>query len=120
MAKVKVKYFSGLYELLGVREEEYDVENSTLADLLMKHIPNRHPETAKELREAISLTVRSEVTMNRDTAMLKNYFILVNGLHQNLTYMLKDSDEVVILPSVEGGDCEDNVKMKINRKNFRF
>jgi molybdopterin converting factor small subunit len=112
MAKVKVKYFGRLYELLGVREEKYDVENSTLADLLMKHIPNRHPETAKELRGTISLTVGGEVAMDKDTPMLKNYLILVNGLHQNLTYVLKDDDEVVILPSVEGGDCEYNVKIK--------
>ncbi|MCR6692749.1 MAG: MoaD/ThiS family protein [archaeon YNP-LCB-003-016] len=112
MAKVKVKYFGRLYELLGVREEKYDVENSTVADLLMKHIPNRHSEISKELRETIFTTVRGEVAMDRDTTMLKNYFILVNGLHQNLTYMLKDGDEVVILPSVEGGDCEYNVKIK--------
>jgi molybdopterin converting factor small subunit len=118
MAKVKVKYFGGLYELLGIREEEYDVENSTLADLLIKHIPSRHPEAAKELRETIFTTVRSDVAMNRDTPMLKNYFILVNGLHQNPTYMLKNGDEVVILPSVEGGDCEYNVKMKIYGKRL--
>jgi len=105
MAKVRVKYFGGLRELLGVREEEYDVENSTLADLLIKHIPSRHPEAAKELRETIFTTVRSGVAMNRDTPILKNYFILVNGLNQNLTYVLKDGDKVVILPSVEGGNC---------------
>jgi len=118
MTKVKVKYFGKLRELLGVREEEYDVENSTLADLLIKHIPSRHPEAAKELRETIFTTVKDEVAMNRDTLMLKNYFILVNGLHQNLTYMLKDGDEVVILPSVEGGNCEDSVKMKIDGKRL--
>jgi molybdopterin converting factor small subunit len=110
MAKVKVKYFGRLYELLGVREEEYDVENLTLADLLIKHIPSRHPEISKELKGTVSITVRDEIAMNRDTPMLKNYFILVNGLHQNLTYMLRNGDEVVILPSVEGGNCEDNVK----------
>jgi molybdopterin converting factor small subunit len=121
MAKVKIKYFGRLYEILSIREEEYDVENSTLADLLMKHIPSRHPETAKELREAIFTTVRGEVAMDRDTPILKNYLILVNGLHQNLTYVLKDGDEVVILPSVEGGDCEYNVKIKIDgKKDFRF
>jgi MoaD family protein len=118
MAKVKIKYFGRLYEVLGIREEEYDVENSTLADLLIKHIPNRHPEISKELKEAISVTVRSEAAMNRDTPILKNYLILVNGLNQNLTYTLKDGDEIVILPTVEGGDCENNVKIKIDGKRL--
>jgi molybdopterin converting factor small subunit len=39
----KVKYFGRLRELLGVREEEYEVRNSSLADLLIiYYILNRH------------------------------------------------------------------------------
>jgi molybdopterin converting factor small subunit len=39
MAKVKIKYFGRLRELLDIREEEYEVKNSSLADLLIKYIP---------------------------------------------------------------------------------
>lgn len=105
MVKVRVKYFGRLRELLGVKEEDYDVEGSTLADLLLKHIPSRHPEAADEWRETVFVTVRGEVAMSRDgVPILKNHFILVGGRSLDLTYRLRDGDEVAILPPVGGGE----------------
>jgi len=107
LVKVRVKYFGRLRELLGVKEEDYDVEDSTLADLLLKHIPSRHPEAANEWRKTVFVTVRDDVAMGRDgMPILKNHFILVGGRSPDLTYRLRDGDEVAILPPVGGGDDE--------------
>lgn len=104
MVKVKVKYFGRLRELLGVKEEEYEVEDATLADLLLKHIPSRHSDAADEWRQSIFVTIRGEVAVNKEgIPTLKNYFILVGGRSPEITYRLKDGDEVAILPPVGGG-----------------
>jgi MoaD family protein len=100
---IKVKYFGKLRELLGVKEEEYDAENLSLADLLIKHIPSRHPEIAEEWRATVFITVGDNIVMSEDGTPILRYHILVNGLSRNLTYMLKDNDEVAILPPVGGG-----------------
>jgi molybdopterin converting factor small subunit len=105
MAKVKIKYFSRLRELLDIREEEYEVKNSSLADLLIKYIPT---EITKELKEINFVTLEGGIVINKDGALISaKYFILVNGLNRDLTYILKDGDEVVILPPIESGNCED-------------
>ncbi|MBS7624665.1 MAG: MoaD/ThiS family protein [Candidatus Bathyarchaeia archaeon] len=104
MAKVKVKYFGRLRELLGVKEEEYEVGETTLADLLLKHIPERHGEVAEEWKQSVFMTIRGEVAVNRDgTPILRNYYVLVGGKSPEITYRLKDGDEVAILPPVGGG-----------------
>ncbi|MEM1581533.1 MAG: MoaD family protein [Candidatus Bathyarchaeia archaeon] len=104
MVKVKVRYFGRLRELLGVREEEYEVDDATLADLLLKYIPSRHSDAADEWKESIFVTIRGDVAVSRDgTPMLKNYFILVGGRSPEATYRLKDGDEIAILPPVGGG-----------------
>ncbi|MEM1606999.1 MAG: MoaD family protein [Candidatus Bathyarchaeia archaeon] len=104
MAKVKVKYFGRLRELMGIKEEEYEVEDATLADLLLNHIPNRHSEVADEWRQSIFITIKGEVAVSRDgVPALKNYFVLIGGRSPEITYKLKDGDEVAILPPVGGG-----------------
>jgi molybdopterin converting factor small subunit len=101
---VKVKYFGRLRELLGVKEEEYSVENLSLTDLLIKYIPSRHPEIAEEWKKIVFVTVGDDIVMSEDgTPILKYYSILVNGLSRNLTYILRNNDEVAILPPVGGG-----------------
>ena len=104
MVRVKVRYFGKLRELLGVREEDYEIEESTLADLLLRHIPNRHRGKAEDWKRTIFMTIRDGVAVRRDgTPVLKNYIILVRGRNLNLSYRLKDNDEVAILPPVGGG-----------------
>jgi len=105
MAKVKVKYFGMLREMLGVREEEYNVEDATLADLLLKYIPENHKDVAEKWVETIFVTVKGEVAVNRDgMPIIKNHFILVGGRNLNINYRLKEGDEVAILPPVGGGE----------------
>jgi len=107
MAKVKVKYYGRLRELLGVKEEEYEVEDATLADLLLKHIPSRHSEVAEEWKETIFTTIGGEIAVNQDgMPVLKNHFILVGGRSPEITYKIRDGDEVAILPPVGGGLIE--------------
>jgi MoaD family protein len=104
MAKVKVKYFGMLREMLGVREEEYEVKDATLADLLLKHIPENHKDVAEKWVETIFITVRGEVAVNRDgVPMIKDHFILISGRNPDINYRLRDGDEVAILPPVGGG-----------------
>lgn len=107
MAKIKVKYFGELRDLLGTREEEYDVEGITIAELLLEYIPDRHTEVADKWRETVFATIRGEVAVNRDgMPILKNHFILVGGKSTELNYRLRDGDEIAILPPVGGGNTK--------------
>lgn len=104
MAKIKVKYFGRLRELLGIKEEEYDVHGITVADLLLKNVPERHRSKSREWIETIFMTVRGEVAINRDgLPTLKNYIVLVNGRNVEITHKLENGDEIAILPPVGGG-----------------
>lgn len=104
MVRVKVKYFGMLHELLGVREEEFSVDDATLADLLLKHIPNNHNDVAEQWRETIFVTIKGEVAVNRDgTPIIKDHIILVGGRSAEMNYRLRDGDEIAILPPVGGG-----------------
>ena len=76
--------------------------------MLIKYIPNRHSEITKELKEINFVTLEGGIVINKDGTLISaKYFILVNGLNRDLTYILKDGDEVVILPPIESGNCED-------------
>lgn len=114
--KVKVRFFASLRELLGnIREEEYEVEDgTTLMDLLLQYIPERHSNVSKSWKEWIFETERHEIKFDKDgIPVLSYYLILVNGRSYNsisedgrrlgLMYKLKDGDEIAILPPVGGG-----------------
>lgn len=105
MPKVKVKYFARLRELLNTKEEEYEVNNeTTLADLLLEHIPQRHGEASKNWIKEVFRTVEDKTVLNKDgTPVLKNYLILVKGKSVDLSYKLMDGDEVTVLPPAGGG-----------------
>lgn len=95
--KVRVRYFGKIRELFGVKEEEYEIGDSSLEDLLFKYIPSRHENVAKEWREILSPAER------RDRSSGGNYLIFVNGEPREIKYRLKDGDVVTILPPVGGG-----------------
>lgn len=105
MSKVKTRYFGKIRELLGVKTEEYDVpEGSTLADLLLTYIPERHKEESKTWKETIFRTAKGEVLLNKDgTPVLKNHLILVDGKTSSLKQKLKEGNEVAVLPPFGGG-----------------
>ena len=105
MTKVKTRYFGKIRELLGVKTEEYDVkEGTTLADLLLIYIPERHKKESEAWKEAIFRTVKGEMLLNKDgTPVLKNYLILVDGKMSSLSRKLKEGDEIAVLPPFGGG-----------------
>lgn len=117
MTRVKVRYFALLRELLdNTREEEYDVKDeTTLTDLLLKHIPERHKNASRSWKERIFETEKDRIKLNKDgTPSLKGYYLILingrsycsvseNGEDPGLMYKLKDGDEVAILPPVGGG-----------------
>jgi len=113
MPKLKVRYFALLRELLGnTREEKYDVKDgTTLMDLLLKHIVERHSNVSTKWKERIFETDKGEIKFDKyGTPVLSEYYlILINGRYYNsiskmgLMYQLRDGDVIAILPPVGGG-----------------
>lgn len=105
MVRIRIKYFGRIRELIGVREEEYDVDDASLADLLLKYIPIRHSIVAGEWKKTIFMTNMGEIIFDKDgnPVLRDNYLVLVNGRNCGVTYRLRDGDEVAILPPVGGG-----------------
>ncbi len=104
MPRVRVRYFAGLRELVGVREEELLVEDgTTLAELLLKRLPEEHPDVAEELLKAFS-----EPGEDGRPVLGGRYLILVNGcfyarLPGGADYVLRDGDVITIFPPLGGG-----------------
>ncbi len=105
MTRVRARYFGKIRELLGVKTEEYDVEEgATLADLLLTYIPERHKKESETWKETIFRTVKGEMLLNKDgTPILKNYLILIDGKTSSLKQKLKEGDEIAVLPPFGGG-----------------
>lgn len=116
MPRVNVKYFASLRELLNnTREEKYEVKDGTmLMDLILKHIPERHPKASRKWKERIFEMKRNKIKLDKDgTPLLGYYLILINGtsyrlISENgkrpgLRYKLKDGDDIAIFPPVGGG-----------------
>ena len=93
--RVKVKYFASLREVLGIGEEEYEVDEGTkLIDLLLNRIPERHRYAAEIWRERIRGLLKGEAA---------GYIVIVNGDRARPDQELKDGDLVAVLPPVGGG-----------------
>jgi len=93
--KVKVKYFALLRELLGVKEEEYEIEEDlTLYDLLLNNIPERHNNAAEIWKGKIMKFLEGEPS---------SYIVVVNGNRASPDQKLEDGDVVAVLPPVGGG-----------------
>jgi MoaD family protein len=113
MPTVKVRYFAVLRELLGnTREEKYsNKDGTTLLDLLLKHIPERHRKISTKWKERIFEMDRDEIKFDKHgTPVLSGYYlIIINGKcfssisKMGLKYQLKDGDVIAILPPVGGG-----------------
>jgi MoaD family protein len=117
LARIKVRYFALLRELLGdTKEEEYEImDGTTLLDLLLGEIGKRHPKSASQWKEHVFQTEEGEVALDRDgiPSLRGYYLILVNGKsylsisedgrQHGLGYKLRDGDEIAILPPVGGG-----------------
>ncbi len=105
MTVVQVRYFGKLRELVGVKNEEYTVkEGTTLADLLLRCIPEKHSEVSKTWAETLFRTIKGEIVQNKNgTPVLDNYLIIINGKSAKLNAKLKQGDEVTIMPPFGGG-----------------
>ena len=116
MPRVKVRHFASLRELLNdTREEEYEVKDgTTLIDLLLKRIPERHRKVSTKWKRRIFETERGKIKFDKyGTPVLSYYLILINGRsyrsisedgrHPGLRYKLKDGNRIAILPPVGGG-----------------
>ncbi len=93
--RIKVKYFASLREAIGVREEEYELEDGIkLIELLLNHIPERHRNVAEIWKEKIGGFLKRESS---------SYIVIVNGNRAKLDQELRDGDVVAVLPPVGGG-----------------
>lgn len=87
--KVKVKYLMWFRDLAGIDFEEVQINGElTLAELI---------ELIKERRRELRKFLDSAFSEENPT------IILINGTKKNSNYVVKDGDEVVLLPSVSGG-----------------
>ncbi|HEY7571253.1 MAG TPA: MoaD/ThiS family protein [Nitrososphaeraceae archaeon] len=80
--KVKVLYFANVKEVAGIREEEFIISNPASSDLLLRRIQEVHPGI-KDLLKTITISVNCRVILD--------------------DVLLKDADEVALLPPVAGG-----------------
>lgn len=93
--KVKMKYFASLRELIGISEEEYELqEGTTLKDLILKHVPERHKEIADEWINEVNKIISGEK---------EGYVFIVNGDRADLDRKLNEGDVAALLPPVGGG-----------------
>jgi molybdopterin converting factor small subunit len=80
--KVKVLYFANIKEVAGTREEEFIISNPASSDLLLHRIQEMHP-CIRDLLKTMTISVNCRVILDN--------------------VLLKDADEVALLPPVAGG-----------------
>lgn len=80
--KIKVLYFANVKEVAGTREDEFIISNPASSDLLLRRIQEAHPGI-KELLKTITISVNCRVILHN--------------------VLLKDKDEVALMPPVAGG-----------------
>jgi len=121
MLRVRTRYFGRVRELLGVKAEEYEVEDgSTVADLLLAYIPKRHVEESEAWRRTVFRTAKGRLLTNRDgTPILRNHLILVDGKTSSLNRRLRDGDEVAVLPPFGGGCRQESPREETASNSYR-
>ena len=100
-----MRYFGKLREQLGVKAEEYEVkEGTTLEEILLIYVPQRHKQSSDIWIETVFRTVRGKIARSKDgTPVLKNQLIIIGGKSPRLRDKLKEGDEVAIMPPFGGG-----------------
>lgn len=79
--KVKVRYFALFKEMLGISEEEIDIDPSTTVETFRDHVLGIHPK----------LAVRNEI------------LVAINGSFVSLDTVINEEDVVAFFPPVSGG-----------------
>ena len=80
--KIKVKFFASYKEAVGTDEMDLDVENGTDVSQLLEAVKTKHPAIG-ELIEPLIVSVNKE--------------------YAEFDKVLKEGDEVALLPPVSGG-----------------
>lgn len=82
--RIKVSYVALIADVVGKREEVIDVGDGITLSELLNHIMSKYPKL-KELSKEVRVTA------------------VVNSVSNELSQVLKEGDEVVILPPASGG-----------------
>ncbi len=82
--RIKVSYVALIADVVGKREEVIDVGDGITLSGLLNHIMSKYPKL-KELSKEVRVTA------------------VVNSVSTELSQVLKEGDEVVILPPASGG-----------------
>ena len=82
--RIKVSYVALIADVVGKHEEVIDVGDGITLGELLNHIMSKYPKL-KELSKEVKITA------------------VVNSVSTELSQVLKEGDEVVILPPASGG-----------------
>lgn len=80
--KVKIKFFAGCQDIAGKRESEVELKEETNAKMLLEKLIKDYPGLEK---------------------MAKNILLSINMEYASSDTILKDGDEVALIPPVSGG-----------------
>jgi len=104
MPRVRIRYFAHIAERMGIKEKELLVpEGFTLAELLLEHIPMKHPDIGQEF-----VRVLFKADEEGNPVLSGRYLVLVNGrswtsLPGKMCYELREGDKISIFPPLGGG-----------------
>jgi len=80
--KIKVLYFSSVKDKIKKSNEQFEIDENTTIEKLLKILKDKYPEIKD---------------------ILENTMIAVNEEYKDKKYILKNNDVVAIIPPVSGG-----------------
>jgi molybdopterin converting factor subunit 1 len=95
--RVKVLYFGVLSEMLGVSDERIDLSDGAGVGELLHILQVRTSNQAMSDKRAMAL----------DERLWRSLAVAVNREYSSLAAVLRDGDEVALLPPVSGGSYAD-------------
>lgn len=109
MKIVKVRYFSGLRDLLKRDEEVYEVEDGTrVVDLLLRHIPSRHGKISENWKKTLFRLEGDSVELDGEgLPALRDYYMVLMNFNllpkDGLKSVVEDGDLIALSLMVGGG-----------------
>ena len=91
--RVRVLYFGVLRELFGVSDEVAELSDGAMVGDLLRHLRVRTSNTAMGDKAAFGL----------DDRLWRSLAVAVNREYGSQSVVLRDGDEVALLPPVSGG-----------------
>ena len=92
---VKVKFFTTLREIVGKKEEQMQLSDSSTLEALLKQLSKKHGAAFQDYMYDESGRIRGHLQ------------VLINGKNASTEHWMKtrlrEGDEIVILPPVGGG-----------------